>query len=105
MISKLRNTRARGSGALSGWLLLASLACAAWPLAAHACPMCFSGNGKNDGAFVWASLFMMLVPTTAIGALVYWAYRRIRTLEAQPPEPPPHPTLQPAGEAKLRVVR
>jgi hypothetical protein len=75
------------------------LAC--MPAVAHACPMCFSGNGQNQDAFLYGSLFLMVVPTTALGGLGYWAYRRIKAAEAAY-EPPPRP--QNTGEAGEAVV-
>jgi hypothetical protein len=39
--------------------------------------MCFNGNDQNADAFVYGSLFLMFVPTAALGSLGYWAYRRI----------------------------
>jgi len=56
-----------------------ALMVSALPGVAHACPMCF--NGDNSNAFVVGSLFLMVVPTTALGGLGYWAYRRIRAHE------------------------
>jgi hypothetical protein len=50
------------------------------PLYAYACPMCFSVD-KNTSAYVYGSLFLMIVPVSAIGSLVYLAYRRIRAHE------------------------
>jgi hypothetical protein len=81
----------------------------AWPLlssVARACPMCFNGNNMNQAAFLYGSLFLMIVPVVAIGSLLYWAYRRSNALETQ--EPPPAP-LAHSGESQprpaLHVVR
>jgi hypothetical protein len=86
---------------LSVW----ALALAAWlvPHVAWACPMCFSGNGVNQSAFLYGSLFLMFLPVTAIGSLVYWGYRRYRAwdeVELAPEPKAPH-VAQPQP---LRVV-
>jgi hypothetical protein len=80
-------------------------ALAVWPLlssVARACPMCFNGNNMNQSAFLYGSLFLMIVPVVAIGSLLYWAYRRSKALEAPPP-PPPAPGE--AQRAALHLVR
>jgi hypothetical protein len=84
--------------------LLGALA-SAWlvPQVALACPMCFSGNGQNQSAFLYGSLFLMFVPVTAIGSLVYWGYRRYRAWDEVPPEPPKAPHVAGATPA-LRIV-
>jgi len=72
------------------------------PSVVRACPMCFTGN--NEDAFLYGSLFLMIVPVSAIGGLLYWAYRRIKASEAAsalPEEPPPAVTGRPAA---LRAV-
>jgi hypothetical protein len=80
---------------------LFSLLLAAWfvgaPAVVHACPMCFQSGG-NDGAFLYGSILLMVVPVLSLGGLGYWAYRRIKAiddgtltaseLEANPPENP-----------------
>jgi hypothetical protein len=76
----------------------------AWlkPQLAFACPMCFGGNNQNQEAFLYGSLFLMIVPVTAIGSLLYWAYRRYRAWE-EPSDQPKAPHV--AGTAPaLRVV-
>jgi hypothetical protein len=71
------------------------------PTVAYACPMCFSGNGQNADAFLYGSLFLMVVPVVSIGSLLYWAYRRTKALENQPlPAKTPHVTTG----TPLRVV-
>jgi phosphate/sulfate permease len=47
---------------------------------AHACPMCFS-TGENDGAFIYGSIFLMVVPVLSLGGLGYWAYRRLKAID------------------------
>jgi membrane protease YdiL (CAAX protease family) len=82
-----------------------------WPLlasVARACPMCFNGNGNNQSAFLYGSLFLMIVPVTAIGSLLYWAYRRTKALEAPPAAPPAASEVSPGdGQTRpaLRLVR
>jgi hypothetical protein len=69
----------------------AGVAMLAWllPGIAHACPMCFGGNNQNQDAFLYGSLFLMIVPVVSIGSLLYWAYRRTRALEEKEKGPPP----------------
>ncbi|HKU43602.1 MAG TPA: hypothetical protein VJR89_35810 [Polyangiales bacterium] len=86
----------------SRWLGVAALLVFALPNVALACPMCFTGNNSNQSAFLWGSLFLMFVPTATLGALAYWAYRRMRAQEAPPPPPVPAPD---AEAPVLRVVR
>lgn len=50
------------------------------PSIAHACPMCFS-TGENDGAFLYGSIFLMVVPVLSLGGLGYWAYRRLKAID------------------------
>jgi hypothetical protein len=69
---------------------------------AHACPMCFNGNNSNQSAFLYGSLFLMIVPVTAIGSLLYWAWRRSKALEAPRPPAPPAADSQ---RTPLRLVR
>jgi hypothetical protein len=90
---------------LSGTLTVLSALLGAWlvPQVALACPMCFSGNGQNQSAFLYGSLFLMFVPVTAIGSLVYWGYRRYRAWDEVPPEPPKAPHVAGATPA-LRIV-
>lgn len=79
------------------------------PGVAHACPMCFNGTGQNQQAFVYGSLLLMFVPTTALGGLAYWAYRRIKAQEETRDQPSAAevPTVQPpipASTTALHVV-
>jgi membrane protease YdiL (CAAX protease family) len=89
--------------------LLASALVWGLPRLAHACPMCFDGNNSNQDAFLWGSLFLMFVPTIAIGSLLWWAYRRARALEEAPPAPRPaaaaHTADVGAPAKGLRIVR
>ena len=50
--------------------------------------MCFNGNGNNQSAFLYGSLFLMIVPVTAIGSLLYWAYKRYKAADTFPVPPP-----------------
>jgi hypothetical protein len=87
--------------------VLCGLAAVWLPRAAHACPMCFNGANSNSQAFVYGSLLLMFVPVTAIGSLVYWAYRRIRAVEnpAQGPATPlTSETSQPGASVVLQMV-
>jgi hypothetical protein len=85
--------------AISGALLLLL------PGVVHACPMCFNGNDQNGTAFLWGSVFLMIVPVTAIGSLLYWAYRRTRALEAPPRPPAPVAPDGAPSRPALHVVR
>jgi hypothetical protein len=51
------------------------------PAVVHACPMCFAGAKENTDAFIYGSLFLMIVPTATLGSLGYWAYRRIKAID------------------------
>ena len=88
---------------ISRSLTVAGVLLFALPGVVHACPMCFNGNDQNGSAFLYGSLFLMLVPTLAIGSLLFWAYRRYRSLE-QAPEAPPAPAPD-APRSALHVVR
>jgi hypothetical protein len=79
----------------------------AWllPEIAHACPMCFGGNNQNQDAFLYGSLFLMIVPVVSIGSLLYWAYRRTRALEENEKDrPPPAKAPHVSTGIPLRVV-
>lgn len=66
---------------LEAWISLAVAALVvSTPWVAHACPMCFS-SGENDDAFLYGSLFMMIVPVLTLGSLGYWAYRRLKAAD------------------------
>jgi hypothetical protein len=104
-----RRIEPRGARTLRAALTASCAAAACWlvPGLALACPMCFGGNNMNQDAFLYGSLFLMVVPVAAIGSLLYWAYRRSRALE-QPPRPPASGLTadgQGAAAPGLRVVR
>jgi hypothetical protein len=67
------------------------------PSSVLACPMCFTGGNSNSQAFVWGSLLLMFVPVTAIGSLLYWAYRRAQAGE------PRHPARAETNDSDLSV--
>jgi hypothetical protein len=73
------------------------------PSVAHACPMCFNGNNQNQEAFLYGSLLLMFVPTTALGGLAYWAYRRIKAQEQTRDQPLPA-DISTAQPSVLHVV-
>jgi hypothetical protein len=85
---------------LSHKVVPAALGLGAWlvPQIAWACPMCFSGNGVNQSAFLYGSLFLMFLPVTAIGSLIYWGYRRYHAWE-NVPHRPPEPQAPEASQA------
>jgi hypothetical protein len=60
--------------------LVAALLVAGAPLVAHACPMCFA-SGENNDAFLYGSIFLMVVPVASLGGLAYWAYRRLKAID------------------------
>jgi hypothetical protein len=95
----------RSDPTASTMLLGAAALCVAWfqPLVAAACPMCFNGSDGNADAFLYGSLFLMFVPVTAIGSLVYWAYRRIKAQNESPDVPPP--ASIPVAVADVRALR
>jgi hypothetical protein len=78
----------------------------AWlsPASALACPMCFGGNNQNQEAFLYGSLFLMIVPVVSIGSLLYWAYRRTKALENAQLPPPVPSSPHVARGLPLRVV-
>jgi hypothetical protein len=55
---------------------------------AHACPVCFSAKDEAQRqAFFDTTIFLTLLPLALIGGFIYWAARRVRRLDAEPPEP------------------
>ena len=54
---------------------------ASTPAIAHACPMCFAGGDQNQDAFLYGSIFLMIVPVMSLGGLGFWAYRRIKAID------------------------
>lgn len=56
---------------------------ASTPAIAHACPMCFAGGDQNQAAFLYGSIFLMVVPVMTLGGLGFWAYRRIKTIDGE----------------------
>lgn len=46
-------------------------------LAVVACPNCYRGGGPDAGAYVWATLLMMVVPT-AMGLGFFCLFRSAR---------------------------
>jgi hypothetical protein len=92
-------TRSRFTRFGQGFGLAACSALTAFvPSIALACPMCF--NGDNTNAFVYGSLFLMLVPTITLGSLGYWAYRRIKAQD----EPPHEAAVPHVAVPSLRVL-
>jgi predicted cobalt transporter CbtA len=65
------------------WALVGAALALAPDLAA-ACPMCISAQDDAvQQAFAVASLFMTVMPLSAIGGLVWWLRRRARQLAAE----------------------
>ena len=56
-------------------------ALATLPSIVHACPMCFAGGNENQDAFLYGSLFLMIVPSATLGGLGYWVYRRLKAID------------------------
>ena len=77
------------------------------PRVAHACPMCFS-TGENDGAFLYGSIFLMVVPVMTLGGLGYWAYRRLKAIDdgmQRPDADSAHESAEdPSGAAPANAV-
>jgi hypothetical protein len=70
------------SSARSSMFAAVATVFASVPSIVHACPMCFAGGSENTDAFVYGSLFLMIVPSTMLGGLGYWVYRRVKALDA-----------------------
>lgn len=57
---------------------------ATWASSAAACPVCFAAKGEaNRQAFVGTTLFMSALPLLMVGALVWWAARRLKQHELE----------------------
>ena len=65
-------------------LLLGALVAFALPDAARACSVCISAQDDSvQAAFAAASLFMTVMPLSAIGSLIWWLRRRARQIAAE----------------------
>ena len=59
-------------------LLLALLAVAALPEAAHACAVCFDATDENRQAFLATTAFLTLLPLGMVTGAGLWLRRRVR---------------------------
>lgn len=68
-------------------LLLAGLAVVLAPALAHACAVCWTGDGDPTAdAFNWSVLFLMATPYTVVGSIAGWlfySYRRAAAKRSQ----------------------
>ena len=59
------------------------------PVAAAACPACFSAASEQSRlAYYWTAALMTLLPFTIVGAIGGWLYLRQRTPGRSPSEAP-----------------
>jgi len=67
--------------------LLAGLAVVLAPALAHACAVCWTGDGDPTAdAFNWSVLFLMATPYTVVGSIAGWlfySYRRAAAKRSQ----------------------
>ncbi len=56
----------------------AALALLLFPPAAWACPVCFDPTAQNQTAYLASTIFMSLLPLTAIGGSLWWIWARSR---------------------------
>jgi hypothetical protein len=59
-------------------LVLALLAVAALPEAAHACAVCFDATDENRQAFLATTAFLSLLPLGMVTGAGLWLRRRVR---------------------------
>jgi len=64
-------------------LLLALLAVAALPEAAHACAVCFDASDENREAFLLTTAFLSVLPLGMVAGTGLWIRRRVRERDAQ----------------------
>ena len=71
-------------------LMLALVALAALPDAAHACAVCFDASDENRQAFIMTTAFLSLFPLGMVGGAGLWLRRRVleRDAEDTPPDSP-----------------
>jgi hypothetical protein len=69
------------SSARTGLFATLTALFASVPAIVRACPMCFAGGQQNQDAFLYGSLFLMVVPTATLGGLGYWVYRRLKAID------------------------
>jgi hypothetical protein len=63
---------------------IVALVAAAWPEIALACSVCSGGQTERTQlAFLFATLFMTLLPLTMIAGFGYVLWRRLRRLDAE----------------------
>jgi len=64
--------------------LLAGLAVVLAPALAHACAVCWTGDGDPTAdAFNWSVLFLMATPYTVVGSIAGWLFYTYRRAAAK----------------------
>ncbi len=64
--------------------LLAGLAVVLAPALAHACAVCWTGEGDPTAdAFNWSVLFLMATPYTVVGSIAGWLFYTYRRAAAK----------------------
>jgi hypothetical protein len=57
------------------------------PALAHACAVCWTGDGDPTAdAFNWSVLFLMATPYTVVGSIAGWLFYKYRRAAAKPTE-------------------
>ena len=64
-------------------LILAVVAVAVLPEAAHACAVCFDASDENRQAFLISTAFLSLFPLGMVGGTGLWLRKRVRDRDAQ----------------------
>jgi len=63
----------------------AGLALMLAPALAHACAVCWTGDGDPTAdAFNWSVLFLMATPYTVVGSIAGWLFYKYRRAAAKP---------------------
>ena len=59
------------------------LVAALHPETAQACAVCFDPEEESNGAFLRMTIFLSLLPLTAIGSVVFWLWRSNKNLQTE----------------------
>lgn len=72
-------------GRLARGLAVATVAAlAAAPRVASACAVCSAGrDDKTQGAFLFGSIFLSVLPPAVVGGIAWWIWRRARQIAAE----------------------
>jgi len=68
-------------------LMLALVALAVLPDAAHGCAVCFDASDENRQAFLMTTAFLSLFPLGMVGGAGFWLRRRVRARDAEDASP------------------